>query len=806
MLDKYSREIEKKWQAHWEEQGTHRFDAAAKGEIYSIDTPPPFTSGDLHMGHVLSYAYFDFVARYKRMKGFNVFYPQGWDCQGFPTEVKVEAKFGKGLKPEEFRAHCVEWTHKYIERMRAQMMSMGFSPDWRHQYRTMDHEYWKKVQLSLLMMHEKGLVYRGEHPVFWCTSCGSAIAKAEIDDLERETALNHINFKIADSGEFITIATTRPELLHACVAVFVHPEDERYAKLVGKELIVPIFGQKVKLMADAEVEKEFGTGVVMTCTFGDKTDAVWVYRHKLNIIRAMDERGRLMNAAEYNGMKSEEARKSILEKLEQQSLLIKREPLKQVVKVHDRCTKPVEMMLSRQWFAKVKGYEQKIIDAAKSMKWVPEFTIQYLIDWANYIEWDWVISRQRIFGTPLPFWNCGKCGREFGAKKEELPVDPHVLGERKCPHCGAMAQPEASTCDCWVDSSITPLIIAGWPDGKDFSKLFPSSLRPQGTEIIRTWAFYTIYRSLMLTGKAPFRELLLNGNVLAPDNKKMSKSLGNIIAPDELLQKYSADAIRQWVALSGALARDRPFRYEDIQYSQTFITKLWNASKLVEKSIEGYDAKAGGEMELHAADKWILSRLNRLIDTCEAAYESFDFHTAINAIHEFTWHEFCDYYLEYVKHRLYSPEVYGEPSKKAAQHTLYTSLHAVLRLLAPIAPHVSEEIYQQVFAQREKRTGIEAAPFPHADKHAISEEADKRGEVMNKITAAVRRWKNESKLPLNAELDGITVLLPEDELRLMPPLERDLKATSRAKAISSSKGEFSVECIASKNQPEKKDK
>ncbi|VVC04371.1 Isoleucine--tRNA ligase [Candidatus Burarchaeum australiense] len=826
MLDKYSRELEKKWEARWEELGVHKFDEddRANRAIYSIDSPPPFTSGDLHMGHVLSYAYFDFVARYKRMKGFNVFYPQGWDCQGFPTEVKVEAKYGKGLKPEEFRQKCVEWTHTYIERMRGQMKRMGFSPDWRHEYRTMDHEYWKKVQLSLLMMHERELVYRGEHPVFWCTNCVSAIAKAEIDELDRETTLNYVKFKFASgpqAGKDLLIATTRPEFLHACVAVFVHPDDERYKKLVGSEIEVPIFKQKVKLMTDKDVDKEFGTGVVMVCTFGDKTDAVWVYRHKLKVIRAMDERGRMLECGAFTGMKAAEARKAILEQLEKDGLLEKREPLMQKVKAHDRCGKPVELMLSYQWFAKLKGWEQKIIDAGKSMRWVPEFTIQYLFDWANFIEWDWVISRQRIFGTPLPFWNCGKCGKSLAAKADELPVNPPELGERKCPACGGIAKPEKSTCDCWVDSSITPLIISGWPDGKNFKKLFPASLRPQGTEIIRTWAFYTIYRSLVLTGKAPFHELLLNGNVLAPDGKKMSKSLGNIIAPDELVEKYSADAVRQWAAVSGALARDRPFRHEDIQHAQLFITKLWNSAKFVQMMSEGYDGKLMGEGYdgknassgtdgLQASDKWILSRLNRAIRTCGEAYEQFDFHLAINTIHEFMWHEFCDYYLENVKHRLYSPELYGEGSRRAAQATIRQVLYAVIRMLAPIAPHVCEEIYQELFAKSEgkgennERIGagencrraesIALAPFPQADEKAISEEAEKKGELLNRMVTAMRNAKREKKLPLNAELAKLSVSLPEEELKLAKEFEQDLKAIARAKELGLSAGEFGVVC------------
>ncbi len=416
-LSKYNRDDEKKWQKAWEENGTYRFDESKKGEIYSLDTPPPFTSGEFHMGHVLSYTYFDFVARYKRMNGHNVYYPQGWDCQGFPTEVKVEKKFGR-LPREEFRKKCVEWTGIYIEKMREQMKAIGLSPDWRYEYRTMDPSYHKKVQHSLLKMYEKGLVYRSEHPVYWCTSCGSAIAKAELDDLERDTKLSYLLFEC--EGEKIPVATTRPEYLHACVAVFVHPDDERYQKFHRKDIVTPL-GKRVKLLPDADADPSFGTGVVMLCTFGDKQDVVWAYRHKLPVVKAMNEYGKLTNAGEYDGLKSEEARARILERLEKEGKVTKKESLHQTVKVHDRCKTPVELLLSYQWFANIKDHKEEILEAGRSMRWKPEFTIQYFTDWTNGIEWDWVISRQRVFGTPIPFWHCQECGKSFLADMGVLP-------------------------------------------------------------------------------------------------------------------------------------------------------------------------------------------------------------------------------------------------------------------------------------------------------------------------------------------------------------------------------------------------
>mgnify|MGYP005848942325 CR=1 FL=1 len=790
--------IEPKWQRRWEELGIHRFDERdVKRPIYSIDSPPPFTSGDLHMGHVLSYAYFDFAARYRRMAGFNVFYPQGWDCQGFPTEVKVEAKYGRRLRPEEFRKRCVEWTEEYIKRMRGQMVAMGFSPDWRYEYKTMAPEYHRKVQLSLLRMYENGLVYRAEHPVFWCTHCASAIAKAETEEYERSTELNFIIFATdATHEKHITIATTRPELLHACVAIFVNPNDDRYRELVGKTARVPLYGREVKIMADPDVDPTFGTGIVMMCTFGDKQDVVWTYRHGLEPVRAMDEHGRLLNAGEFTGKSVEEAKKEIIEKLRAEGLVVKQEKLVQRVKIHDRCSRPIELMLSKQWFIRLKGFEESVKAAARAMRWIPEFTLQYLIDWANYIEWDWVISRDRIFGTPLPFWNCRKCGEIVTPSESQLPVypqtDPAPLPA--CPKCGGELEGEKATCDCWVDSSISPLIISGWPENEGLHALiYPATLRPQGTEIIRTWAFYTIYRCLQLTGKPPFKEVLINGMVLAPDGKKMSKSLGNVISPDRLLEQYGADAIRQWVALSGALAKDRPFSYKDIQHARLFLNKLWNAGKFVEKALEGFDMKGvrEAELKLRPVDRWMLSRISRLVRQNTEGYDNYDYFAVITSLHEFFWHEFCDFYLEEVKHRLYQPEKYGAESKRAAQFTLYTVMLETLRMLAPIAPHICEELHQELFAKSEGRRSICAGPWPKCVEKRIDADAEKSGELLKAVLAEVRKFKAGNRLPLNADVSLVRIRTPEPER--VEQIREELEAAGRARKIEVSRGDFKVE-------------
>jgi valyl-tRNA synthetase len=819
LQERYDRSIEEKWQKWWLENDTHNFDEKAlKGSskhktndtkssdrrsghnctgnsisstsrtqdtehrtlnakpIFSIDTPPPFTSGELHMGHVLSYSFFDFAARYKRMRGFNVYYPQGWDTQGFPTEVKVEKKYGR-LPAVEFRKKCVEWTHEMIARMKAQMNSMGFSPDWRYEYKTMDSDYHKKVQLSLISMYKDKLVYRAEYPVYWCPKCVSAIAKAELDDEPKSGMLNTIRFT-GPNNEELLIATTRPELLPACVALLFHPGDQRYIALEGKKAKTPL-GKEVPIIADKDVDKEFGTGLLMVCTFGDKMDVVWMHRHKLPMIHAIDKYGKMQNSSEFNGLKAEEAKKKMIEKLENESKVAKKEVQQQVVKIHDRCKTAVELIPSMQWFADIRTTAKKIKEMAHEVKWIPGFGITYLINWVEGAEWDWVLSRQRIFGTPLPFYYCERCNKTAAVDANELPFYPEKAKDKKC-ECGAGMIAESSTCDCWVDSSITPLIIAGWPDEKEKMKaVYPSSLRPQGVEIVRTWAFYTIYRSgVALTGKAPWKEILLNGNVLAPDGKKMSKSTGNIISPAELLRDYPTDAIRQWSAMSGAMAKDRPFSYEDIKYAKSFLNKLWNASRFLEAVMKKYKPDKNDAKYLNVIDRWILSRMNCLISEITELLEGYEYQPMISKIHVFFWHDFCDNYLEYVKHRVYTEEKKGGNKRRAALYCLRTVLQNTLFLLAPITPHITEEINYGLFSSNKKYKSIHLCEWPQAGRR--EENAEKELEVFNKIIAELRQYKASNKMAQNAELMKIRISLQK---KLSAELESELKQISKIKEL-----------------------
>ncbi|MFA5050164.1 MAG: valine--tRNA ligase [Candidatus Micrarchaeia archaeon] len=779
MLSKYNNgKIEKYCIQYWKEDGIYKFDENSDKPIYSIDTPPPFTSGQLHMGHILSYSFFDFIARYKRMRGFNVFYPQGWDTQGFPTEVKVEKKYGR-LPPEEFRKKCIEWTEEFIKVMKSEMDEIGFSPDWNYEYRTMDPKYHKKVQYSLIEMYKKEAVYRGQHPVFWCPKCRSAIAKAETEESQKSGTLNYIIFK-GPAGEDLQIATTRPELMHACTAVMFHPEDERYLHLKGKEIETAL-GKKVNAISDKDVQKEFGTGLLMVCTFGDIQDVIWTHRHNLPIIEAIDDFGKLINSNDFDGLKIEDARKKIIEKLKQEGKIIKQEPLNQSVKVHDRCRGTIELKNSMQWFAKIKENKEFIKNLAKKIKWIPEFGIHYLEDWADNVDWDWCISRHRVFGTPLPFYVCENCNYTQPVEIEKLPFSKETAEIKLCPECKNKLIPEPTVADVWVDSSITPLIISKWgEDEKFFKKIYPVNLRPQGVEIIRTWAFYTIFRSGFLTATPPFKSILLNGNVLATDGKKMSKSTGNVISLPDLKEKYPMDALRQWAALSGAMAKDRPFSFEDLNRSKAFVLKLWNASSFVQKSIEDFDKKT--QKELRLIDRWILSRLNDAIEEYTNYMEKFEYHHALSKMHQFFWNDFCDNYLEYTKYRIYE-----NIQKPQAQYSLYNVILSSIKLLAPIMPFETEAIYQDIM---ETKKSIHSSTWPEkVTGISLTREEFEQIELFNKIISDLRQYKASNRLALNTQLNSVNLILDRD---FSKELADDLKKIMKIQFLKIEKGKYSI--------------
>ncbi|MBQ6511521.1 valine--tRNA ligase [Methanobrevibacter sp.] len=811
----YDFKKEKEWEKKWEDENIYKYIGDGSRPRYVIDTPPPYPTGAIHLGHVLNWVYIDMNARYRRQKGFDVLFPQGWDCHGLPTEVKVEETHNinkNDVSRAQFRQYCIDLTTKNIASMKADMKAMGYSQDWTREFVTMNPEYMKRTQYSFLKMYEDGLIYQGIHPVNWCPRCQTAIAFAEVEYSDNTTFLNYVNFPPAvedsyadiassqESGkqadpkdEGILIATTRPELMSACVAVVIHPEDERYTHLLGKYVEVPLSHQKVKIIADEEVDPEFGTGAVMICTFGDKTDVSWVQKYDLEIINAIDETGTLTSAAgRYEGMDLQSCKKQTIEDLDSEGYLLKQEQVDQNVGQCWRCKTPIEILVKKQWFVAVRDLIEKTKTAADEMKWVPEHMKSRMVNWADSMEWDWCISRQRIFATPIPVWYCKDCGKVILPDAEDLPIDPTVDTPKHACECGCEEFiPEEDVLDTWMDSSISPLSIAGWPD-EDYVNHFPSNIRPQGHDIIRTWAFYTTLRCLALTGQKPFDDIVINGMVFGEDGNKMSKSRPEfVVGPEEVIEQYGADSLRTWAANS-VPGSDVIFDWKDIKHGYRFLRKFWNAFRFI--SMQIFDEEVSYEDvkdNLGPLDLWILSKLNNLNKTVDEAFADYNFAETITSIERFFWHDFCDEYIEAVKYRLYTDV--SDESRRAAKYTLRTVVETSLKLLAPIAPFFTEEVYQYFGDE-----SIHNTLWPEVYDELISEEMENKGETTVELIDEVRRFKSASKIPLNAELAEVNVYTSDDSLvEVFNDFDDDIKGTLKINdlAISSGKPEVHEKII-----------
>ncbi|MDR3222237.1 MAG: valine--tRNA ligase [Methanobrevibacter sp.] len=787
----YDYKREKYWQDKWEEIKIHKFIGDGTKPRYIIDTPPPYPTGSIHMGHVLNWVYIDMIARYKRLRNYDVLFPQGWDCHGLPTEVKVEETHNikkNFVSRSEFRKMCVDLTKENIDLMRGQMQSIGFSQDWSREFITMTPEYMGKTQYSFLKMYDMGLIYQGIHPVNWCPRCETAIAFAEVEYESNETNLNYVRFKglvkDGDSEDGVLIATTRPELMSACVGVVVNPEDERYADLIGKNVEVPIFSQEVKVIADNEVDPEFGTGAVMVCTFGDKTDVSWVNKHGLDTIEIIDEKGRMNeNAGKYKGMDLNECKLATINDLKENNCIEKQEKVNQNVGKCWRCKAPIEILVKKQWFINVNKLNNDIKQTAEEINWIPEHMKSRLLNWADSMQWDWCISRQRIFATPIPVWFCEKCGKIHVAIEEELPTDPSQTnpiaidekGNRMdyvC-ECGSTSfTGEEDVLDTWMDSSISPLWNANWPD-PNYTDYIPADLRPQGHDIIRTWAFYTILRTKALTGIKPFKDIEINGMVFGEDGYKMSKSRGNVIAPDEVISQYGADPLRSW-ASNSLPGSDLPFDWKDIKYAYKFLRKFWNAFRFISLHISE-DIKEKPILE--PLDKWILSKLNKLILKVTNGFEEYNFADTINSTQRFIWHDFCDEYIEAVKHRLYNENQDEKSihSKLSAKYTLKTVIDTSLKLLTPITPHFTHEIYNYL------HTADEIAiiqTWPEVNNELIDLKCENEGDTAIELIGNIRRFKSSSKIPLNQSLNTVNIYTKNNEiLAILNQFKEDIKGT-----------------------------
>ena len=604
------KKVEEKWIKKWEEEGVYHFDKNSNKPIYSIDTPPLYASGTPHIGHIKNFTEFDITARFKRMRGFNVFMPNGFDDNGLPTERYVEKELGitkDSVSREEFFKKCLETAKKIEDDVEKTFKRVGFSCDWRYLYRTISKDVWKISQKSFIELYKRGIIERKLEPTLWCPYHQTALAQAVVEDVEKETYLNYLKFKIKEGGE-VEIATTRPELLPSCVAVFVNPNDEKRKNLIGKHAIVPIYNFEVPIMADEKVDMEFGTGVVMVCTFGDSTDVEWWKKHKLPLKISINKDGTMNErAGKYAGLKIEEARKKIIEDLRNEGILYKQEKIKQTVGTCWRCHTPIEYIPTKQWFIKILDHKDDFIKMGREIKWFPKFYQKRYEDWVKNLKWDWCISRQRYYGVPFPVWYCKDCGEIIVADEKDLPVNPWEEKPEKCPKCGSTnIVPEMDVMDTWMTSSMTPIIPTKW-DEEMIKKIYPMDLRPQSHDIIRTWAFYTIVKGFYHFNQIPWKNILITGFVYAAKGVQMHKSLGTGIEPNEIIDKYGADALRYWATTSG-LGEDMVYKEQDVVRGKKIVNKLWNASRFASNFIK--DIK---NPKLRIVDKWLITRLNKTI-------------------------------------------------------------------------------------------------------------------------------------------------------------------------------------------------
>ena len=824
--------MEEKWLKFWEDEGVYRFDPASGRPVFSVDTPPPTVSGRMHIGHAYSYNQMDFTARYKRMRGYHLFYPFGFDDNGLPTERYTERAVGKRLADvgrQEFIKLCLHETKKAEAEMEKSWRRIGTSCDWTLSYRTIDKPVVKVSQESFLSLYKEGRAYRAERPSIWCPECGTAIAQVETEDKTLPSTFNDIAFDLmdgmlhADKGARhdrlverttvpgpeanskprevirynqgaegrIVISTTRPELIPACVAIFVHPDDDRTRHLVGRNVRVPIGGKVVPVLTSDKVDKETGTGVVMNCTFGDQTDIEWWQANNLPLRVVIGPKGTMTEeAGKYAGQSVQHARDHVLQDLNREGRLLHQKHIEHAVNVHERCGTPVEFLVTKQWFVKYLDTREEFLRRGESIQWHPPYMRVRYDNWVKGLKWDWCISRQRYFGVPFPVWYCQDCGEPKLAAAGELPVDPTVdQPNGPCAKCNNnVFLGESDVMDTWATSSLTPQIAiltaaerlgakgAGLDDvtrDPRLAALLPMSVRPQAHEIISFWAFNTVVKAHFHHDKVPWKDAQISGFVKLGKGKKMSKSKGDIVEPLQVIHDYSGDALRYWSATGANLGEDIIWNPKDLTRAQRLVTKLRNVEALIAKAVGDQPPPHVAWKDLHLTDRWILSEYANLVASATEKWDGYEYTKAVKETEDFLWHVLADHYLELVKHRL------GEPG---ARYTLYTVGLGVLKLLAPVLCFSTEDVYQEVYRRHEGAKSIHVSDWP-TPPHKADDKALAEGAAVRDVVAAVRNWKSQNKIALNQALPALEVVASPAARAALQNGRDDIVGTTRAEDV-----------------------
>ncbi|MCR5368166.1 valine--tRNA ligase [Eubacterium sp.] len=744
-------EIEKRLYEKWVKNGYFHAEVDRSKKPFTIVMPPPNITGQLHMGHALDNTMQDILIRMKRMQGYNALWQPGTDHAAIATEVKItEALKAQGIDKadlgrEKFLERAWEWKKEYGGRIINQLKSLGSSADWDRERFTMDEGNNKAVNTVFKKLYDKGWIYKGSRIVNWCPVCQTSISDAEVIHEEQQGNFWHIKYPVVgEEGRFVEIATTRPETMLGDTAVAVNPDDERYKDIVGKMLILPLVNKEIPVIADSYVDKEFGTGCVKITPAHDPNDFEVGKRHNLPEINIMNDDATIANiGSKYDGMDRYEARRAIVEDLDKLGLLVKIEPHTHQVGTHDRCKTTVEPLIKPQWFVKMEEMARPAKEAVVSgkLRLVPERMNKVYYNWLDNIR-DWCISRQLWWGHRIPAYYCQDCGETVVDFEE-----PHV-----CPKCGGTHfKQDEDTLDTWFSSALWPFSTVGWPDtdSEDFKYFFPTDVLVTGYDIIFFWVIRMVFSSIEQTGELPFHTVLFHGLVRDDQGRKMSKSLGNGIDPLEVIEKYGADALRFTLITGNAPGNDMRFYWERVEASRNFANKIWNASRFImmndAKKIDGNSndaAKIGGAMptNLTAVDRWIISKMNTLVKDVTDNMEKYELGIAADKIYNFLWEEFCDWYIEMVKPRLWDE---NDSTRSAALYVLKTVLVNCMKLLHPYMPFVTEEIFCSITG--EESIMIQPWPVPSNSLNFAVEE--KEIDVIKEAVRGVRNIRTEMNVP-----------------------------------------------------------
>ena len=759
-------EIEKNILKQW--QDSHIYDFKPEGDIFVIDTPPPYPSGrPWHIGATAHYAQIDMIARTARMSGKNVLFPIGIDRNGLPVEMYTEKKYNIKMRETE-RGEFLKMCATALDDLEAEMIqimkSLGISGNFSDYYRTDSEEYRILTQSTFIELWKKGLIYLANRPNNYDWVTGTTIADAEITYVEIPTKLVYMKFKIKNSDKTITVASTRPELLCACQAIIVNPEDQRYSDIVGKKAIIPLVNREVEIRTHPSAEKEFGSGIVMVCSYGDQNDVALFRELKLPEIVAIGKDGRMTEVGgAYVGLKIKQAREKITEDLQNQGFVEKIENVNHRTPVSERSKIPIEIIPMEEYYLKQKDSVEKIREIGSKIIFYPPMHKQILMNWLDSISIDWPISRRRYYGTEIPIWYCKKCsephvpqpGKYYKPWKDSSPIT-------KCTKCGASSfVGEERTFDTWMDSSVSPLFVSKYErDDKFFKKTYPTTIRPQSKDIVRTWLYYTILRCEQLTGKTPWSEAWIMGYGVDEHGTKMSKSKGNVIDPLPIIQKFGADTFRFWSASEINLGYDFRCSEQKIESTKKFLSKLWNVSRF----LSGFPVLKSGKLD--ATDKWILSELDKLIMECRKGYSEFNFFIPATAIREFTWNLFAAHYIEMIKGRAYGTGFSNE-EKDGAIYILHKVFSTILCLLAPITPFITDYLWQSLYSDKT----IHKERFPESENN---EDLTKLTKEIIEFNSNVWNKKKEMGLSLK---DSIDFQVPV----ILEPFVKDLRVMHNLK-------------------------